>query len=374
MTVKIRGNWSGRTIKPPYKIKLQKKADLLHRGDDAKYKDKEWLLLRDQFMSLNIKIGLCVNQLIGMQWTPASEYVQVLFNGDYRGLYLLTEAVKRNPSCRLDVDKDSGYIIEYDAYWWNESLSFKGSMSDKRFRYTFKYPDAEAVTAQQMDYISESVLSMERSIADGTYPECIDVESFATWMLAHDILGNSDGGGSNVYLTKYDDSEDSRFMMGNLWDFDMIMNTPSQWAEVRGSNEFFFKRLFDSPNPLFVNTYAQLWQERGNMIISSVIEELNNLSTSSYATILDEARRRDVERWHLADFRSVHDDVATAVEWFARREAWLNANIHYKPDGIKPALADVPKCFSPSYDLAGRRLVRPRSGTLFVRNHHVYRQ
>ena len=44
-TIKIRGNTSTKLRAKPYKLKLEKKADLLLRDDDDKYKDKEFLLL-----------------------------------------------------------------------------------------------------------------------------------------------------------------------------------------------------------------------------------------------------------------------------------------------------------------------------------------
>ena len=47
LTIRIRGNTSAYDYPmKPYKLKLQKKADLLLRGD-KKYKDKDWLLLND---------------------------------------------------------------------------------------------------------------------------------------------------------------------------------------------------------------------------------------------------------------------------------------------------------------------------------------
>ena len=45
MTFKIRGNTSAMRPKNPFKIKLQKKADMLMRGD-KKYSDKNWALIR----------------------------------------------------------------------------------------------------------------------------------------------------------------------------------------------------------------------------------------------------------------------------------------------------------------------------------------
>ena len=96
ITLKIRGNTTARAKKNPYKIKLQKKADLLLRGDDEKYGDKDWLLILDE--SLSAKTGFKLNELAGMMWTPSYQYVNLILNGEYKGLYMLCVSVERNKS------------------------------------------------------------------------------------------------------------------------------------------------------------------------------------------------------------------------------------------------------------------------------------
>jgi len=201
MTIRIRGNTTAWAKKKPYKIKLQKKADLLLRGDDAKYSDKDWLLILDE--SLSAKTGFKLNELCGMQWTPAYEYVNLILNGEYKGLYMLCESVKRNSRCRLNVDK-TGFIFEFDAYWWNESVYVESTLKRHPMNYTFKYPDENDFTEETRSYFTEMIHQVESSIKDGTYADYIDVNSFVTWLLAQDILGNMDAGGSNFYLSKFD--------------------------------------------------------------------------------------------------------------------------------------------------------------------------
>ena len=41
-------------------------------------------------------IGLMVNELCGLQWTPQYMFVNLLMNDDFRGLYTLIESVDRN--------------------------------------------------------------------------------------------------------------------------------------------------------------------------------------------------------------------------------------------------------------------------------------
>ena len=113
ITIKIRGNSSAWKDKRGYKIKLQQATDLLLRGRVDTYRDKDWLLINDEKGMLNTMIGLKVNELIGMPWTPRFQFVNLTMNGLSQGLYLLIESVKRNKRCRIDVS-DTGYIIEFD--------------------------------------------------------------------------------------------------------------------------------------------------------------------------------------------------------------------------------------------------------------------
>ena len=83
-TVKIRGNTSAYPPKKPFKIKLQKKADLLMRGD-KRFNDKNWLLIVDD--ELMTTFGFIVSDVVKMEWTPRGQYVNLIFNGDYRGVY-----------------------------------------------------------------------------------------------------------------------------------------------------------------------------------------------------------------------------------------------------------------------------------------------
>jgi hypothetical protein len=255
MKYNIRGNWSSWLPKKPFKIKLEKKADLLCRGN-KKYNDRNWVLLKEEHTLLNLYAGTEINRLAGMPWTPAFQFVNVVINGDFRGLYALCESVRRNSDCRLDVNKDTGYIFEYDPYWWNEDFFVPSNYSDN---YTFKHPDVEDFTEESTTYISNAVLEMEQSLKDGTYPYYIDVLSYASWLIAHDILGTQDGLGSNIYMTKYDNTTSSLFQMANLWDFDTICMNEGTWASIH--YRYHFNDLLNSPNTLFKDTYINRYHE-----------------------------------------------------------------------------------------------------------------
>lgn len=319
LTVKVRGNTSAIQKKKPYKLKLQKKADLLCRGSKT-YADKNWALINDEM--LQTMVGLKVNELVGLQWTPAYKYVNLVFNGEYRGLYMLVETVERNTDCRLNVDK-SGYIIEYDAYWWNEPIKI-----DSKFyfsmQYTYKYPDSDKVTEEQHAYISDVVKAFETSIAKGTYGSCIDVNSFATWMVGHDILGCKDAAGSNIFLTKYDNTPDSKIMMGNMWDFDSGFMTEGDWDGMH--KQWFFGKLFKNVNLRFARAYYSKWNELKSTLFSQMDTYLADYAKSEDCKAFEKSLALD-RKARGKEMSSVADMIDGFRQWFASRKTWLDENI-----------------------------------------------
>ena len=349
MTVKIRGNGSAYQAKKPFKIKLEKKADMLCRGNENKYADKNWILIKDE--TLKFKVGFKVNELLGLQWTPQYEYVNVVFNGEYRGMYMLLESVERNAKCRLNVDEGTGYIFELDAYWWNEDVYFASNLIEQ-LKYTFKYPDSDDVTQEQIDYIQGIVEIVENSLKDGTYPEYIDVESFASWIIGHELLGNYDGGGSNMYFTKYDNTDASKVLMGNMWDFDNIFNSTS-WANVH--NLHYFKSMFNNVNKEFVRTYKQKWLQFSENLFEKLIAYLDDYQLSEESAFFDNSIGLNNTRWHT-HFTSVSSRVEEIKNWLSSRKEWLDANV--------PLLQD-------QEDLYNNTLVIQNDGKVEIENNEL---
>ena len=320
LTVKVRGNTSARmSAKKPYKLKLQKKADLLCRGDD-KFKDKNWALIRDERMLT--KAGLKINELGGLQWTPAYEYVNVMFNGDYRGVYMLVETVERNNKCRLNV-ADSGYVIEYDAYWWNEDKYIYSKLF-YAMNYTYKYPDSDKVTDEQHTYIKDVVGKFDDSLPRGTYPNYIDVKSFAAWMVCREIMGCKDGTGSNMLLTKYDNTDESKLKMANMWDFDSAMQRTDNWDGVH--NSWFFGKLFNNSNRSFVREYIKRWYKLKPAIFGQIDTYIADYANSEEFIALEKSLEMDYKRWGGSQV-SPRQEIDNIRQWFVSRKVWLDKNI-----------------------------------------------
>ena len=361
MTVRIRGNTSAYLPKKPYKVKLQKKADLLLRDDDNKYKDKDWLLLKDGDITINNMIGFMVNELVGLQWTPSYKYVELIMNGDYRGIYMLCESVKRNTDCRIDVDKD-GLIAEYDAYWWNEDVYLDSSIMNL-FKYTFKYPEDGDMTEEILDAIKTSLYEMESSIVGGDYAKHWDVNSLVKWVLAQDILGNSDGWGSNIYFTKYSLSDESKYKMANLWDFDMIMNTLDRFSSSH--TKWIYEYLTSDED--FMKLYKEKWVTEGRGICEGAIKSLQTFKESQVASDLEVAREQDAKRWDV-EYTALSSDIENSIKWFESRLQWMNSKVgEAEVTSIEKIYQNSPNGVTPVFNLKGQR-VSPNKQGLYIMN------
>ena len=128
--VKVRGNWTTNYPKKPLKLKFGEKIGLGQLADGECFKN--WLLLaeyKDGSM-LRDKTALSIAREIlkpdGL-YASDSRLTEVQINGEYWGVYLLTEPVQVNKH-RVAITEpekdyqgtDIGYLLEFDGYFYNE--------------------------------------------------------------------------------------------------------------------------------------------------------------------------------------------------------------------------------------------------------------
>ena len=132
-TIKGRGNWTWRGFdKKPYKLKFDTKTKVLGMP-----KNRHWCLMAsadDWLAFLKMPAGFALSEAVGLRWTPRTRPVEFILNGQYMGLYFLTEHV-RIGSNRVNIteqaenetDPDSitgGWLVEIDNYWEEGNVEF----------------------------------------------------------------------------------------------------------------------------------------------------------------------------------------------------------------------------------------------------------
>lgn len=320
LSMKIRGNTSALNDKKPFRLKFREKRSLI-KGTEP---DKEWLLLACG-NNLQTEMGLLVNEMMGMPYTPQIQYINLIINGNYRGLYLCVESVKKGKS-RVNISK-KGFIMEYDGYWWNEPIYIPSPNTDRYSNYTFKYPKPKNVKEEEIASITLILERMEKSIVTGEYENFIDMESWVRYLIASDILGIEDKGGANIYLCKNDMTDETPIYIPTLWDFDSEMRSNNRWAAIHeAENHFFFSRLLENRNPSFKGKYKSIWMSERTRIFNSIKGRLEELSSSPRRLELNKYRKMDAERWG-GEFLSIESEILIMSTFFNEREKWMEKNI-----------------------------------------------
>lgn len=128
--VKVRGNWTTTYDKKPLRIKFDKPQDMLRMNAGAKFKN--WVLLAEykDASLLRNKTALSIARDLLQRdghYVADAEFVEVFINGEYWGVYLLTEQQQVHPE-RVNITSvssdytgtDIGYFMEMDGYAYIE--------------------------------------------------------------------------------------------------------------------------------------------------------------------------------------------------------------------------------------------------------------
>lgn len=380
MKLKIRGNSSGVNLEQhPYKIKLFSKADLFFSGDTLQ-ENKEWVLLsiavwnkryKSKYTDVTPFIGACVSQVLGTEWTPRYQFVNLVMNGTYRGCYVLADAIGRSDG-RINTKK-SGFIIENDAYWWkpNEEY-FQTRLGDWSMGYTFKYPKDENITDSVKTLYCDYMSQIENMIYDDNLEAdlYIDNESFARWLLVHDILGTVDAAGSNMFLFKRSMSQDSpfesRLRMGPSWDYDTIFRADDKdFSTIHNSDLFYYKQLIKKTS--FFTEYSRLWTEYKDTLYEEVANCLNCICANGEE--IDKSLKASYQLYGQ-NYTPISEQCEESLMLLYNRMLSLNEIMYnlFNESKIEPVYANMD---SSCHDLMGCRVNRMKKNGLYVYNNKI---
>jgi hypothetical protein len=225
--------------KKPYKLKLDKKASLLGMPSN-----KTWILLAnyaDKSLIRN-ELAFAMSRAFGRAYTPASRFVELYLNGEYRGNYQITQEVKEGPG-QVDIedqptttttlpDLSGGYLIEEDLFAYGSPINF---YTARQMPFVIKYPDDSDINQQQRDYIAAHFQKLEDALfadtfADATngYRKYFDVDTYVDYYLVNEIIGNPDIFRSTYLFKK---RNDDKIYTGPIWDFDKAANNDNRLGD-----------------------------------------------------------------------------------------------------------------------------------------------
>ena len=270
MELKARGNSTFTYAqKKSYQIKLETAADLLQTGENV----KTWVLLANYFDATLMHDKLFKDLAAGLQmpYTASCGWVNLYYDGEYRGVYLLSEknAVKStgvaisdmeaayealNPDYGKDMRTESGENAYGMTYFYTKDLTepenltggyllelnhdkpdeVSGFITRRGKGMNVKSPEWCGDAA--MRYISEYYQAFEDAVyavdengnytgvnAEGKhYYDYVDRDSLVKIFLMQELALNPDGFVSSLYF--YKDADDIMYA-GPIWDQDMTLGT-----------------------------------------------------------------------------------------------------------------------------------------------------
>lgn len=221
LEIRGRGHSSWKGVKKPYKLKLGKNASLLGMN-----KHKHWALLRFYEPTM---AGLQLGNIMGMDWTASTRPVEVVLNGEFQGLYLLTET-NRIGKQRLNIYKQPnwnedqgtvpyGWLVEVDNYYEPNQVRV---MENRKWTLQVTYHSPDSLSLAQRSWLTEEFKDLNAAIydsdkANSTWEQKIDVDAMARYFIIQEVLDNSDGFHGSFYLHK-DNTAGARWVAGPLWD------------------------------------------------------------------------------------------------------------------------------------------------------------
>lgn len=229
LLIKGRGNYTWKDFaKKPYRLKFDEKVKPL-----GMKKSRHFVLMAgadDNLAFLRNTVGLELSRMIGLSYTPWQEPVEVVLNGDYIGLYMLTEKIRvaKNrvnivEQADLETHPDSisgGWLFEIDNYSEDGQVVLKEG-NGAEMHFTVHSP--EELSGQQRDYITDLLAATDRAIyaADKrstTWEQLIDIDSLSCFYIVQEIMDDAESFHGSCYIHKQR-GEDAKLIFGPVWDF-----------------------------------------------------------------------------------------------------------------------------------------------------------
>ena len=236
---RVRGNYSATHENKAFRMKYNdgKSHHVMKGGhNESPVKAKKWVLInsyRDKSLMRN-PVAWAMSKRGEMKWTPWSQVVDLIVNGDYHGTYTLADHVDVHEGrieitemTETDVDDENitgGYYVEVDNNASREPYYFYSTYGNP---ISIHDPDEDIMQPEQFWYIQNTWNNMEEIVYSPDYTDSekgmrsvLDMETFLRHFLVSEFNGNTDML-CQVFL--YKDRGDDHFYVGPVWDADLAL-------------------------------------------------------------------------------------------------------------------------------------------------------
>jgi len=371
--IEIRGSSSQSFPKKQYGIEL---VDVNGNGVEASLlgmpAEEDWVLFAP-YNDKSLMRDVLAYRLARDQgrYAPRTKYCEVVLNGEYMGIYVLIEKIKRDKN-RVDINKlepdeitgnnlTGGYIIKIDKATgsggdgWASTFPPPLRSGDQQVNFLYEAPKPEDIVIEQKQYIQQYMSGFEASLAGpdfadpvNGYAKYIDAASFIDYFIINEMSKNVDGYRISTFLHKKRDSDGGKIYMGPVWDYNLGFGNadyctsgttdgfvlefnsicPGDWWLI----PFWWDRLQDAL--VFREQLASRWVSlREGPYQTSTIHAY----IDSVANVLNaESQQRNFTRWPVLGQYvwpnyyvgpTFQSEVDWLKEWMTDRLDWLDVHI-----------------------------------------------
>jgi hypothetical protein len=356
ISIKGRGNWTwSHSIKKPYNIKTKKTALF---GLNT---NKSFVLLSNPFDNSHIRNWLALNiaKQVSLPFSLNCDFCSLYINGEFKGLYLITEKIhigkgNINISKKSSSDISGGYLLEYNDYIDDSSQQIRNVLSGM----AISVKEPQRMDIEQSEYIQNYYNKMIHSICNHKinssskeyFTNYIDITSFSIYYLLQEIFYNYDAGWGSMFMYKNKTSIDSLFYAGPLWDMD---NTMRPWWG--GSiNEHYNIYILKSGILPYPNEYKTIFPELckhpvfiqaiKNNFNKQVKPVLDNYFNKRFIKELHDSLKTDIKLNNLIwknDFTDGSRDFKLLYDFMKKRIDYINNDLNRPTSEYKTVIIDV---------------------------------
>lgn len=331
--------------------------------------ENDWILFAsfsDKSLMNNV-LNMHISRSMGY-YSSGTRFCEVFLNGDYRGVYVGMEKIKRDQN-RVDIAKmlptdnsgdelTGGYIFKMDKNWQGGWQSPFNLPNGDPAEYQYVYPRDGVITPEQVDYLQAYFDSVEVALHASDfhhpsgirYDELLDVESFADYFIVNEFSKNIDAFRLSSYFHKDKNSNGGKLKAGPVWDFDLSFGN-ADYCDGQTTEGWYYQTWCATtmPNiwnrlmldPEFTNVLKCRWNHWREELITT--DYLDNWS-DSVATYLSEAQQRNFTRWPiLGNYvwpnpspipATYAEEILELKNFMEGRISWIDANM--------PGVGDCP--------------------------------
>lgn len=378
--LKARGNSTFTyAAKKSYQMKLETASDLLQNGENV----KTWVLLANYFDAtlMHDKLFKDMAAALKMPYTASCDWMNLYYDGEYRGVYLLSEknAVKdtgikitdleaaykeKNPKYGTNMTTATGTNTYGESYTYTTDLvdpaditggyllelnhdapdEVNGFVTKKGKGVNVKSPEWCGDTA--MKYISEYYQAFENAVyatdENGNYTginengkhyyDYVDRDSLVKIFLLQELALSPDGFISSLYF--YKDANGIMYA-GPIWDQDMTLGTG--WTKYISPDTTDYHYLADAliQIPDFRAAVNSYYKQHFAPLAKALIEECGTID--GYEALLKDSAKMNFVLWpyirigdpavsgHIWQDATYAGVVADMQSWLTRRIAYLDS-------------------------------------------------